>query len=189
MQTPGENDEFFREITRGMSCGDEDAYRRFYESCFDRLYRYLLLKTRGDENMALEFAQIVLVRIVRYIKPFPAERIFWAWVYQLCRSVQVDWLRRNGKPLDEELFTVWQEQAVSPTETDEELLRHLENAMDLLDFQDRQLVQLAYFEAVPHRTIAERTQSTPKAIESKLARVRQKLRKLIIDKLKEYALF
>jgi RNA polymerase sigma factor (sigma-70 family) len=184
VQTP---DDFVGEVTAAMSRGDEEAYRQFYELCFDKLYRHLLVKTRGDEALAKELSQLVLLRVVRYIKAFPSERVLWAWLYQLCRSVHVDWLRRNAKALP--VTEVWNQEIVeAPEDADEELLGHLENSLELLEENERELVRLAYFEAVPQRAIAERNRTTPKAVESKLARIRHKLRHAIMEKLKEYAL-
>ena len=54
---------------------------------------------------------------------------------------------------------------------------------------ERELLQLAYFEALPQRAIAERLESTPKAIESKMARIRKKLRQMILERLKDYVVF
>jgi RNA polymerase sigma factor (sigma-70 family) len=184
-----ENDAIIREMTARMSRGDEEAYRTFYEICFDKIYRHLLVRTRGDEGLAQEFTQLVLVRVVRYIQPFSGERVFWAWLYQLCRSTHVDWLRRNGKQLTEEWTVAWEQQTAQGQEDDEELLAHLETSMQALEAQERELLKLAYFEAVPQRAIAERFQSTTKAVESKLARIRQKLRRMILERLKEYAIF
>jgi len=187
MHAAEENDAFFREVTAGMADGNELAYRRFYDACFDKLYRYLLVRTRGGEDLARELAQLVLLKVVRYIQPFAGERVFWAWLYQICRSTQVDWLRRNGKTIPEDFGQAWQEQ-IGGAEADEELFEHLEISMQTLDTAERELLHLSYFEAVPQRAIAERMQSTPKAVESKLARIRKKLRHLILQRLKDYVL-
>ena len=188
MQVAAENDGFFREVTFGMAEGDEFAYRRFYEACFDKLYRCLLVRTRGDEDLARELTQLVLLKIVRYIQPFAGERVFWAWLHQLCRSTHVDWLRRNGKGIANDLAKIWPEQP-GEGEADEELFEHLEISMAQLKPSERELLQLAYFEAVPQRAIAERLESTPKAIESKMARIRKKLREMILERLKDYVVF
>jgi RNA polymerase sigma factor (sigma-70 family) len=188
MHVAEENDPFFREVTAGMADGNEFAYRRFYNACFDKLYRYLLLRTRGDEDLARELAQLVLLRVVRYIQPFTGERVFWAWLYQLCRSAQVDWLRRNGKTVPEEFVELWQEQT-GAQDTDEELFEQMEISMETLEPAERDLLRLAYFEGLPQQAIADQLQSTPKAIESKLARIRKKLRRIILERLKDYVVF
>src|SRR5689334_15350812 len=124
-----------------MADGNEPAYRRFYEACFDKLHRYLLLRTRGDEDLSRELTPLVLLKVVRYVQPFAGERLFWAWLYQLCRSTQVDWLRRNGKTIPEDFAQAWQEQA-SGENADDELFEHLESSMETLDPSERELLHL-----------------------------------------------
>ncbi len=186
---PEEDDLFFREITAGMAGGDESSYRLFFERCFDRLCRHLLVKTRGNESLARELAQIVLLRVVKYIKPFAGERVFWSWLYQICRSVHVDWVRANNKTSTQEWIEIEVEAAAPLHEADQELLDHLDDSLQALEPKEKELVRLAYFEAVPQATIAKQLQSTPKAVESRLARIRRKLRHMIIKKLRAYALF
>ena len=69
METSGEIDELrdqrTRELTAAMAGGSEAAYREFYENYFDRLFRHLLALKRGDETLARELVQRVLLRVVR----------------------------------------------------------------------------------------------------------------------------
>ncbi len=53
-----------------MVRGDETAYRIFYDAYFDRLLRYLLVVTGGNEEVAREALQLALVRVVRHVKCF-----------------------------------------------------------------------------------------------------------------------
>ena len=49
-------------LTRALARGDEAAFREFYGAYFDRLLRYLLVVTGGDETAAREALQLTLVR-------------------------------------------------------------------------------------------------------------------------------
>jgi len=55
----------------------------------------------------------------------------------------------------------------------------LQDAIKLLPSNEQQLLQWSYFEELSQREIAASIHSTPKAVESKLARIREKLRKLL----------
>ena len=57
-------------LTRAMALGDEAAFRQFYDAYFDRLLRYLLVVTGGNEQAAREALQGALVRVARHVKPF-----------------------------------------------------------------------------------------------------------------------
>jgi hypothetical protein len=78
------------ELTRRMAAGDEAAYRTFYDAYYDRLWRYLLVVTAGDEEAAIEALQSALLRVVRHIKVFRSEAVFWSWLTVLARSALSD---------------------------------------------------------------------------------------------------
>ena len=86
-------------LTRAMARGDESAYRTFYEAYFHRLFRYLLVVTAGDEDAAREALQATLVRVVRHIKPFREEGVFWSWLTVLARSALSDQTRKRRRYL------------------------------------------------------------------------------------------
>ena len=56
------------------------AYRVFHDTYLDRLWRYLLVVTAGKEDAAREALQAALVRVVRHIKVFPDDAVFWSWL-------------------------------------------------------------------------------------------------------------
>jgi DNA-directed RNA polymerase specialized sigma24 family protein len=86
-------------LTRRMVQGDETAYRTFYDAYFDRLSRYLLVVTAGDEDAAREALQSGLVRVVRHIKIFTSEAVFWSWLTVLARSALSDQRRKRRRYL------------------------------------------------------------------------------------------
>ena len=86
-------------LTRRMAAGDESAYRTFYDAYFNRLSRYLLVVTAGDEDTAREALQAALVRVVRHIKVFPSDAVFWSWLTVLARSALSDQTRKRRRYL------------------------------------------------------------------------------------------
>ena len=86
-------------LTHRMAKGDEWAYHTFYDAYFHRLSRYLLVVTAGDEDAAREAIQATLVRVVRHIKPFPDEAVFWSWLTVLARSALCDQTRKRRRYL------------------------------------------------------------------------------------------
>jgi DNA-directed RNA polymerase specialized sigma24 family protein len=86
-------------LTRGMVRGDEEAYRRFYDAYFNRLFRYLLVVARGDEQAARDALQATFVRVVPHIKVFPSDAQFWRWLAVLARSALADERRKRWRYL------------------------------------------------------------------------------------------
>jgi RNA polymerase sigma factor (sigma-70 family) len=190
LETQEQRDHFVRTVTRGMFEGSQTAFGEFYNFVFDRLFRMLLVQTRGDEDLCKDLVQGVMLRAVKYAQPFDNERVLWAWLRQVARSCHVDWLRMKGREpqfVSLELFAETEMPANSAAD-DEQLLMALESSIKQLDPDDREVLRLAYYEAVPQQSMAQKLNTTSKAIESRLRRIRLKLRRTLIERLKDYAL-
>ncbi|HEY5234507.1 MAG TPA: sigma-70 family RNA polymerase sigma factor [Verrucomicrobiae bacterium] len=175
-------------LTRAMSKGDEMAYRTFYDGYFDRLLRYLLVVTGGDEESAREVLQLTLVRVVRHVKTFDAEEKFWSWLTVLARSALADERRKRRRYFAFlEKFTLHTDiegTAWNDGEVDEKLRALLERNLKSLSPDEQKLVGQKYFARQSVREIADEQQTTEKAVESKLSRIRRKLKDAVLSELK-----
>ena len=164
------------------------AYRTFYDAYFDRLSRYLLVVTAGDEEAAREALQSALVRVVRHIKVFPSDAVFWSWLTVLARSALSDQTRKRRRYLAFLDRFTWharaQQAAADDPEADAKLAALLESSLGALPFDERRLVEAKYFERRSVREIAEDLNLSEKAVESRLVRIRHKLKTAILEGLK-----
>jgi RNA polymerase sigma-70 factor (ECF subfamily) len=174
-------------LTRRMVKGDELAYRTFYDAYFNRLSRYLLVVTAGDEDTAREALQSALLRVVRHIKVFPNDAVFWSWLTVLARSALSDQTRKRRRYLAFLDRFTWhtraQQSAPGDTEADPKLVTLLETSLEALPFDERRLAEAKYFERRSVRQIAEELDLSEKAVESRLGRIRQKLKAAILEAL------
>ena len=175
-------------LTRGLVAGDEEAYRVFYDAYVDRLSRYLLVVTRGNEDEMREALQGTLVRVVRAIRVFSDENIFWSWLTVLARSASSDDRRKRGRyrAFLDRFFREAPPEETSPTGTDDshQLNLLLVSALARLEEEERQLVEGKYFKNQSVRELAQARGASEKAIESKLTRLRVKLKQAIIEQLR-----
>jgi RNA polymerase sigma-70 factor (ECF subfamily) len=171
-----------------MAAGDETAYRIFYDAYFDRLWRYLIVVTAGNEDAAREALQATLTRVVRHIRVFSSEPVFWSWLTVLARSALTDQTRKHRRYLaflDRFSKNAATESVHSDDErSDERLRQSLERNIAALADDDRQLVEAKYFARRSVRDIAAELQTTEKSIESRLTRIRQKLKHAVLAQLK-----
>ncbi len=171
-----------------MRRGDEAAYREFYEAYYDRLFRYLLVVAAGDLEAAEEALEATLLRVVRYIKVFPAEDAFWSWLTVLARSAFSDQGRKRRRYLAFlDRFRRHQlvaEPGPESSTAEVRLLTALERCLVALPPDERQLLEWKYFAHRHVRDIAADLQTSEKAIESRLGRIRLKLKTALIDQLK-----
>jgi len=171
-----------------MARGDEAAYRQFYDAYFDRLLRYLLVVTGGNETAAREALQAALIRVVRHIKPFATEEQFWGWLTVLARTALADESKKQRRWFAFlERFSRHAETEYAPAhngEADEKMRQLLAQQMAALAPDERELIAQKYFLQRSVRDIADAQQTSEKAVESKLSRVRRKLKDGLFTDLK-----
>jgi RNA polymerase sigma-70 factor (ECF subfamily) len=175
-------------LTRRMAEGDELAYRTFYDAYFNRLSRYLLVVTAGDEDAAREALQSALVRVVRHVKVFHSEVVFWSWLTVLARSALSDQNRRRRRYLAFlDRFTWHSRTEQMPAEdpqADVRLGALLESSLEALPFDERRLLEAKYSARRSVREIAEELNLSEKAVESRLVRIRHKLKTAMLEGLR-----
>lgn len=176
------------ELTDRMTKGDEMAYRSFYDAYADRLSRYLLVVTAGDEHATREALQGTLTRVVRSIKIFSDEKIFWSWLTVLARSALFDESRKRRRYLgflDRFMRHAKVEEMSRPDDdSGERLDTLLEKTMASLPTEERKLLEWKYLEHRSVREIADELQTTEKTVESRLGRIRRNLKATMLAELK-----
>lgn len=175
------NDPDVYSMTVGMAKGRPEPFNRFYEAYYDRLYRYLLVVARGDDHLARDCLQETMLRVVRYVKPIREENVFWGWLARVARTTFIDELRRRRKRATAPL---WIDPAAREPGEPSVLLDYLDEATADLPEDERRLLAEYYEEGLSQARMAERRRSTPKAVESRLARIRHKIRRVLLGRLK-----
>jgi len=171
-------------LTRAVRRGDADAFSRFYDLYSFRLYKFLLVLAHGDEHEAREVCQGVFIKLAKRCDAFDDERRLWAWLCVVARNTFLDHCRSRQRlncfvPLDE-----------LPTEPnaymhpEHRLGEILHEALAALPPDDRELIQAAYVDKRPLRELADEAGQTYKAVESRLGRLRHKLKEQLLNDLR-----
>ncbi|MGA2177197.1 MAG: sigma-70 family RNA polymerase sigma factor [Verrucomicrobiota bacterium] len=169
-------------LTRRMAAGDEEAFVRFHQLYFDRLYQFLLAVARGREQEARDALQETLVRVARSARGFDSEEVFWCWLKAVARNAA-----RDGGRKERRYFDFLQNFARHPPAPpgDGDLDAALEECLDELTPGDRGLIEGKYLEGETVRELAAGGGMTEKAVESRLLRLRRRLRESLLQKLRE----
>jgi RNA polymerase sigma-70 factor (ECF subfamily) len=170
-----------------MAAGEEAAWREFHDAYFERLRRYLLVVTRGNEEAAREALQAALLRAVRHIRRFDTEAVFWSWLTVLARSAAVDERRKRHRYLAFlDRFLAWhhRDEPAAPADPDQRLAEALARAMRALPADERGLIEHKYFADASVHELAAAAGETDKAVESRLGRIRRRLKAAILEELK-----
>jgi RNA polymerase sigma factor (sigma-70 family) len=161
-------------LTRGLVRCDERAWRDLHARYYARLRSQAM--SRGvPEGDAAEVVQRVYLRVIRHAKVFESEAALLAWLACLTRCEAIDAMRRSKRRTWlGERFQQWQEAERAGHPADGGVL---ESALSCLEEGDRRLVSRHYVEGWSQEELAAEQKTSVKAIESKLARLRRRLRK------------
>lgn len=170
-------------LTGRMKAGDETAWREFHEAFAPRLERYLLVVCRGNEEAVHDVLQQTLLRAVRHLRVIATEAELWGWLTVLARSAAADLARRERRHLG--FLERWFQAQPSPTipepsEADQRLEAALACELSQLPAADREILEQKYLSGGSVRELAETFGTTEKAVESRLTRARQKLRRALL---------
>ena len=176
-------------LTERLVAGSEDAFRQFHAAYFDRLLRYLIVVTRGDEDAARDALQETFMRVVRHARRFDSEAAFWSWLTVLARSAALDGGRKRHRywqTLRQYAHSLFHSNAPpdSNDHFEERLLTLSLEGLGDLTAEDRELVEGKYLQGASVRELAAASGLTEKAVESRLGRARRLLRERVLKGLK-----
>jgi RNA polymerase sigma-70 factor (ECF subfamily) len=167
-------------LTEAIRRGDQAAFEKFYDLYCDRLYHFLLALTRGQEEISRDVLQTVMIKAASKFPVSKTEGELWSWLAKVTRNALIDHMRqllRRGRAANIRLDDV-PELAIEPS-ADSWQMTWLDSAIESLEPDDQQLLRAFYLERRSYSELAGFLGKTPKAVESKLARIRQELRSLL----------
>ena len=165
------------ELTCRMARNDEAAWREFHRRYFPRLLGYVAMIHQADDDTTAECVQLTFLRVVRHIRTFETESRFWNWLACLAKCATIDYHRGRTRRLKlMERYLHWKEVQRGGSALPPEMTDALERCLAHLSDEERSLLEGKYLEARTYAELAERHSLTEKAVENRLARLRQKLR-------------
>ena len=82
------------QLTRALLTGDEQAFNRFFDEQYPRLYRFVLARS-SDPSLAEELAQTVLCIAIEKLPTYRGEAALSTWLFTICRNRMTDMARRG----------------------------------------------------------------------------------------------
>ena len=172
------------EWTRQLAAGDDAAWDWFHARYYLQLLRYAASRT-GNPSAAGDVVQLAYLRIARHVRPFDDEAGFWGWLCCLVRCAAADHGRHiTRRALLLEKFAHWRAaqspEADAPHPSSLDVPALAEEALARLEDDDAALLRRKYYDGCSTAELAAALGATPKAIENRLARLRERLREIIL---------
>ena len=170
--------------------GDHDAFAQLVQAYEDKVYN-LCLRMCADPEDARDLAQEAFVKAWRGLRFYKREAAFSTWLYRLTGNVCIDFLRQKKRRAAMSLTVSGDEETQldipDPTPTPEEqtissaLRQSVSDAMAQLEDEFRMVLTLRVVEELSYDEIAEIMDLKVGTVKSRLARAREKLRKILLQ--------
>lgn len=176
-------------LARRLLSGDESAFDEFFSEYFARLYRFAMSRLDGNEDLAEEIVQRVLIRGLDRLHTYRAEAALFTWLCTLCRHEIASWRERAGRSREVSLFDERPDvlaalETLTAVDADDpetslrrrELSGLVQLTLDYLPRRYGDVLEWKYIEELSVREIADRLGVGQKAAESLLSRAREAFR-------------
>lgn len=176
-----------RRLARRVLAGDEQAFRRFFDEHYGRLYRFALARLGGDETAAEDIVQQTMTKALCKLATYKAESQLQTWLCAICRNDIADWTRARCRY--EARIVLAEDQpgiraaieSFRAPDTDEpaqafqrsEAARLIQVALDRLPVKYGNALEWKYVEGYTSQEIADRLGIGYEAAQSLLARARR----------------
>ena len=177
-------------LARKLLDGDDDAFKRFFDDYFPRLFRFVLRRADRDTEAARDVVQSTLLKGVQKLDSYRGEASLFTWFCQIARHEFSDQLTK-ARAQDRTLVALENDPSVRATlesmqwavesEPDEALQRDqatdlVHAALDYLPQRYARLLEMKYVEDLPVENIAKQMGVTTISVQSLLARARNAFR-------------
>ena len=181
-----------RKLVRLAKKGDTEAFEQLVEMHSSRIYS-IALRMVGNPTDAEDLAQEAFLRIWKGLEGFNMDAKFSTWAYRLTTNVCIDYLRKEKKNNNVPLFTEDDEgeetelqipdERYSPEQKmeQEQLRQSVEQAMNSLDPQYRQILTLRELGGLSYDEIARQLELKEGTVKSRIARAREHMRRLLTE--------
>ena len=144
-------------LLSAIQSGSQDAMSTFFDR-YSKMVYSVALRVLHDSSEAQDVMQEIFIQVWRNPRAYDAARGSLAgWLVVVARNRAIDQLRRR-KPADPvELFTLPSSMNLAQEAERALLLEKIRKAMDGLPAEQRNAIELAFFEGLSHSEIAEKT--------------------------------
>lgn len=173
-----------RELARRIAAGHEVAFEEFFREYFPRLYRFALVRVKGDAAIAEEVVQRTMCLVVRKMPGYRGEALLFTWLCQICRNEMSSVFRERRLAAEDEvpfednpavqaaLASLSLDLGPERSRSNDEIARFVRVTLEYLPARYACALEMKYIRGCSVDEIGETLNISSKAAESVLSRAR-----------------
>jgi RNA polymerase sigma-70 factor, ECF subfamily len=180
-------------LAKRVLAGDESAFRELFDLHFAKLYRFALVRLRGNRDDATDAVQQTFCKAFEHLRSYRGEASLFGWLCQICRNAITDRARERVRETahvalleDDEAVRGILESIAAPSADEPErlaargdVLRLIQATLDSLPNRYGDALEWKYVDGLSVKQIAQRLDTGTKAAESLLTRAREAFRETV----------
>ncbi len=170
--------------------GDLDKLGLLYERYNRSLFSFFYRKTRQPQ-LSEDLVQSVFERMLKYRTTYSGTGAFTTWMFSIARNAHIDHYRKEKRRKEDEILDEERIEGENPSgyaELDERSRKRilLEQALDQLDDDKKDVVILSRFEGLRYQEIAEIQGVSESAVKVRMFRAMKELKDIVSTLSEEY---
>lgn len=159
--------------------GDREAFREFYHLWDERLYYYFFKKTK-DPIQSQELTQQTFIKFWEYRTKLTVEHSLEVQLFRKAKLLFIDWLRKQASERKRQIAgEVFYTASATYLQPDNVMMEKLQNALERLPAERRNVIELLYLQGYNYKEIAARLNITVKKVDNHVFLALKQLRKLM----------
>lgn len=161
---------------------DPRHFAELYEAYVEQIFRYVMRRV-SDQQIAEDLVSQTFFDALSHLKSYQSRGYpFSAWLYKIAHNNVLKWYRVNSRSQKvdlEEIIEIKDNHDLVEGEAIREDREAVMEAMEALDYEEKELVRLKYFEEVSNIEIGQIMGITANNVGVKLYRALKRLKQLL----------
>ena len=169
------------QIMLKVKAGDLDKLALLYERYKQMLFGFFY-KMNRNTSVCEDMVQVVFVKVIKGKHQFTGDGEFSMWLFTIARNVGYDYFRKNKKIYDDidNHHSIASTSDIEQELSDNEELGLLEQALDKLEHEQKEVLMMSRFEKLKYKQIAQILNVSEGAVKMKVKRALVELRRVYL---------